>query len=172
MIKKLFIVEGADGTGKSTLCNALLDATKGHLLHASYSDKWKIIDYHTMMYTTAFDLLSYQSVIFDRWAVSEQVYSNAFRHGSQYSADNFMMRLIGGPQYGIGITNVVFIYCSNDDVLENHKENVKSREEMFEDMSPVVKEYEKYLNETNINWLRYDFNKVDMNKFVEEIVNG
>jgi hypothetical protein len=46
---------------------------------------------------------------------------------------------------------------------------MKTREEMFDDMSPVVREYEKYMGRTALNWHRYDFTKVDMDMFVKMI---
>lgn len=169
MLRKLYIVEGADGTGKSTLCNLLREKTKGHLLHASYDSKWDIREYHKRMLDAAAIMFKYQSVIFDRWSVSEEVYSNAFRGGNDYYADDFMLSYL--IDYSIiGFSDVVFIYCENENTIENHKENMKSRKEMYDDMSRVVTEYNKYLENTNIKWHRYDFNKVDMNKFVQEII--
>lgn len=165
---KLYIVEGADGTGKSTLCNALMEKTKGNLLHATYDKDWSIPEYHTDMAAVAIRLMKYQDVIMDRWAVSEEVYANAFRGGAEYSADDFMKRVLGS----YGITNTVFVYCTTDNIVENHEANKKIRAEMFDDMSPVVKSYEDYMASTKIDWLRYDFNKVNMNEFVEEITHG
>ena len=163
---KLYILEGADGTGKSTLANALLEKTKGHLLHGSWHKDWDIAAYHTAMIAAAARLLEYQDVIIDRWAVSENVYANAFRGGSKYfNADDFMEFTLAA----CGIKNVTFIYCENENVLENHKANSKIRKEMFDDMSPVVEEYNKYLEATKYKWNIYDFNKVNMDDFVKEI---
>ena len=170
MRNKLYIVEGADGTGKSTLCNAIREKTKGHLLHGSYKSDWNIKKYHGDMLESANLLFKYQSTIFDRWSVSEEVYSNAFRGGSNYSADDFMINMFA--DYGaINFSDVVFIYCENENTIKNHKENVKNRPEMFDDMTKVVHEYDKYLDTTNIKWNRYDFNKINMEEFVGEITS-
>lgn len=163
---RLYILEGADGTGKSTLANALLEKTKGHLLHGSWKKDWSIDQYHKVMISAAGRLMDYQDVIIDRWAVSENVYANAFRGGSKFfEADEFMEFML----QACDINDVAYIYCENENVVANHKENMKLRPEMFDDMQPVVEEYERYLGKTMLNWIRYDFNKVDMNKFVEEI---
>lgn len=163
---RLYIVEGADGTGKTTLSNALLEKTKGHLLHGSWHKDWDISKYHTTMLSTAARLLEYQDVIIDRWAVSENVYANAFRGGSKYfDADEFMTFMLAACE----VKNVTFIYCENENAVENHKANMKLRPEMFDDMTPVVEEYEKYLDKTTFEWNRYNFDKVDMDKFVKEI---
>jgi thymidylate kinase len=167
-VSRLYIIEGADGTGKTTLSNALLAETKGHLLHATFDKEWSIPEYHRALYESALTLLEYQDVILDRWSVSEEVYANAFRGGAQYSADEWMEHAMGKDVLN-DPSQTVFIYCSNDSAIENHKENMKTREEMFDDMSPVVREYEKYMGRTALNWHRYDFTKVDMDMFVKMI---
>jgi len=167
-MNRLYIIEGADGTGKSTLATELLEQTKGHLIHGTWNKDWSIPEYHKAMYESALTLLEYQDVILDRWAVSEEVYSNAFRGGAQYSADTWMEHVIG-KEYMYDPELTKFIYCENENAVENHLENMKVREELFNDMSPVVREYQKYLGRTAINWVRYNFNNVDMKEFVKEI---
>ena len=41
---------------------------------------------------------------------------------------------------------------------------------MFNDISPAVKEYENYMSRTKLDWIKYDFTKVNMKKFVEELI--
>lgn len=167
-MNKLYIIEGADGTGKSTLATELLEKTKGHLIHGTWNKDWSIPEYHRAMYESALTLLEYQDVILDRWAVSEEVYSNAFRNGSKYSADEWMSKAMGEDVLN-DPNQTVFIYCENENAVENHKENLKIRNELFDDMSPVVREYNNYLGRTALNWIRYNFNNVDMKEFVKEI---
>lgn len=166
-MNKLIILEGADGTGKSTLANEFLEQTKGHLIHGTWKPGWDIPEYHEDMYDAALGLLAYQAVIMDRWAVSEEVYANAYRGGAKYSSDDWMADTMGAA---INSQDVVFIYCENENAVENHKENMKVREELFDDVEPIVREYEAYMARTAINWHRYDFNKVDMKEFVKEIL--
>jgi thymidylate kinase len=163
---KLIVLEGADGTGKSTLAKEIAEQSKGHVLHGSWHKDWQIDEYHDDMYQAAEILLQHQTVVMDRWAPSEEVYSEAFRGGAEYSSDEYMRLLMGDK----ALSNTVFIYCENDNAVENHIENMKVREELFDDMSPVVREYEKYLGKTAINWIRYDFNKVNTKEFVEGIL--
>lgn len=163
-MNRLYIIEGADGTGKSTLCNALMEATKGHLLHSTYQKDWFIMQYHNRIISAAVQLLEYQPVILDRWAVSEEVYANAFRGGADYKADDYMREALGY------LDDVKFIYCSNENAIENHKQNSKLRNEMFSDMSNVVNEYERYMQNTEINWINYNFNRMNMIDFVESLM--
>lgn len=164
-MKKLYVLEGADGAGKSTLAYEIAQQTGGHLLHGSWNKEWNIKAYHTNMYVSAYLLLPFQDVIFDRWAVSEQVYSEAYRNGADYSADEFMKTTIDRE------VKVIYIYCENENAIKNHKNNSKKRSEMFADVSPVIKEYNKYLDETKLKWIYYDFDKVNMKSFVKEIVS-
>lgn len=167
-MNRLYVIEGADGTGKSTLSKELLEATKGHLLHGTWDKEWDIPEYHRSMFDAAVKLLEYQDVILDRWSVSEEVYSNAFRGGAKYSADQWMTEQL--ESVDMSPEQVTFIYCENEKAVENHLANKELRTEMFEDMSPVVREYTAYMGRTALNWVRYDFTKVDMHQFVEEIV--
>ncbi len=169
MGNKLYILEGADGTGKTTLSQEILAQTKGHLLHATFEKDWDIKDYHKKLFHAALSLMEYQDVVLDRWAVSEEVYSEAYRGGKKYDADNFMIDMISNSKMG-NPEDIRFIYCSNDSIVENHENNKKLRDEMFDDMEPVVREYERYMGRTAIDWIRYDFTKVDMKQFVSELV--
>jgi thymidylate kinase len=166
---KFIVLEGADGTGKSTLANEILSQSKGHLIHGSWNKDWNIRQYHEDMYEAAMLLLPYQTVIMDRWATSEEVYAEAFRGGRQYDSEEHIAQMMGEVMFD-DPTQTIYVYCENDNVVANHKENMKIRQELFEDMSPVVREYEKYLGRTSLNWLRYDFTKVNMEDFVKELL--
>lgn len=165
MKHRLYILEGADGTGKSTLATALLEKTKGHLLHGTFHKDWDILTYHTAMLHSAARLLQYQDVILDRWAVSEEVYAKAFGRKLRTSADEFMEFMFAAVE----IDNICFIYCENEQAVENHKANMKLRPEMYDDMGPVVEQYNNYLKFSKFKWNRYDFTKVNMDEFVEGI---
>lgn len=168
---RLYILEGSDGSGKSTLAKEILDQTKGHLLHCTWKKEFDIQEYFQNIYKAVEVLLDYQDVILDRWTVSDEVYANAYRGGSVYSADEFMESCMGlDTLKDKELTKL--IYCSNDKIIENHNENKKIRYEMFDDISPAVKEYEKYMKRTKLDWIKYDFTVEgkDLKGFVEELV--
>ena len=167
-MNRLYILEGADGTGKTTLSQELLAETKGHLLHASFNPEWDIPKYHEDLFKAAIILLEHQDVILDRWAVSEEVYAEAYRGGSSCSADEYMTRLIGNDIVNQDL--VKLIYCTNNSIVDNHNKNKSIRDEMFDDILPVVREYERYMARTALDWIRYDFTKVDMKEFVRELI--
>lgn len=160
----IYILEGPDGVGKSTLAQEIYKETKGHILHCTWKSTFNMLDYFVAVMKAASELSEYQDVIIDRWAPSEQVYGDVFR---------------GGPSFNVGLLlaihskrdDIKWIYCRNDNAVENHMKNREEREEMFEDMTEIVKRFDEFVKESKLPWIEYDYDKVDMHKFVEELVN-
>lgn len=159
----IYIIEGPDGVGKTTLANAILEKSKGHLLHATYDKTWDIKDYHGSMITAAHLLNKYQDVILDRWAPSDGVYGRVFRGEPSYDTRRVV-------ELADILYDIKWIYCRNDNAVENHLRNKEKREEMYDSMEEVVKEYDKYMRESFVNWIQYDFTKNNMNQFVEKLL--
>jgi len=156
----IWVLEGPDGVGKSTLANEIAKQKDAHIIHCSFKKSWDIKAYHSKIMQHAIALnKSGINVVLDRWAPSEQVYGDVFR---------------GGPKYGV-ITlikhlkneDMVWIYCKNADVVKNHLENSKRRYEMFDSMEKVVLGFDTFVEETpSLNWNIYDFNKTTKEEFV------
>lgn len=166
-MNKIICITGCDGTGKSTLAQEIAKVTKGHILHCSYNKDWDMQQYHTDIMEAAKKLVKYQDVIIDRFAVDEFVYGTVFRGGPSYDTSALIEKHHGD--------DVVYIYCENENYIENHLKNKEKREEMFDSMDGVVEEYEDYINFSSNNWLgipwvRYNYNWVDINDFVKEII--
>lgn len=161
---KIYIIEGADGTGKSTLAKFLANETKGHILHSSFNKDWDIEDYHETIMDAAVELSEWQDVIIDRWAVSEHVYGKVFRGGESYNTS----KLIEDHNSD----DIVWIYCRNDNAVQNHFKNQKERKEMFSSMEKVVIEFDEYVkkNIQQINWITYNFDKISIPQFIKEIM--
>jgi thymidylate kinase len=163
----IYILEGPDGTGKSTLAAAIAEKTKGHILHSTFNKDWDIEEYHTEIMEAAIDLNRYQDVVIDRWAPSEFVYGKVFRGKPSYDSSILVEEYFGQH-------DITWIYCRNDNAVENHLNNKKNRKEMFDDMTKVVEEFDDYVSYTSNNWIKlpwitYDFDKVDIDNFVKEI---
>lgn len=159
----IYILEGADGTGKTTLARKILDKTNGHYLHSTYDRYWNIQDYHQQIAESAISLNIYQDVVIDRWALSELIYGNVFREGPSYNVETTLKNL-DNEQW------VTWIYCKNDNAIINHLRNKRKRKEMFNDMTEVTKEYDKYINISELEWIIFDFNKHNLDDFVKDLL--
>lgn len=155
---KIYILEGPDGTGKSTLAEELQRETKGHLMHLTFNKYWDMQAYYMAAYNAAIELSNYQDVIIDRWIPSEIVYGSVFRKGPSFKTSNI-------PEFD----NAKYIYCWNEKAVENHLKNKEVRKEMFDDMTDVVNTFEGYIAASNLPWVKYNFNHVELSSFVKEI---
>lgn len=159
----IYILEGPDGVGKSTLAAAINERTKGHILHCTWKKEFNMQKYFRDILSVARKLDEYQDVVIDRWAPSELVYGEVFRGGASFDVHEYLW------EEGID-TKLKFIMCRNDNAVENHLKHKYERIEMFEDMSEVVKGFDKLrLDADFLDWIDYDYEKVDMNEFVKEI---
>lgn len=159
----IYVLEGADGTGKTTLARKILDKTNGHYLHSTYDRYWNIQDYHQQIAESAISLNIYQDVVIDRWALSELIYGNVFREGPSYNVETTLKNLDNEEW-------VTWVYCKNDNAIINHLRNKRKRKEMFNDMTEVTKEYDKYINISELEWIIFDFNKHNLDDFVKDLL--
>lgn len=160
-MNKIFVVEGADGTGKSTLAAKLSERLKASLLHCSYYEDLNVQGFHNTVIDVADLLAVYQPVVIDRWAVSEEIYGRVFRGGSSYNTKELVDEWKGF---------ITWIYCRNDNVVQNHLNNMKTRLEMFNDMIEVSKLYDEYVERSPINWHVFDFDKTTVNEFLNKLL--
>lgn len=163
-MNKIWILEGPDGVGKTTLANEIADQTKGHVLHCSYDQSWNMQDYFSTIMNTAELLAVYQDVIIDRWAPSEWVYGNVFRGAAAFDVFDYIKPYASDK-------NIKWIMCKNVNAVANHIQNQKIRPEMFNDMTDVVANFSLFESDTpELGWIDYDYDKVDMKEFVKELV--
>ena len=157
----IILLEGADGTGKTTLANYIAKELNGMVFHAIYRPEINMEVYHKDLLTFArvFSNMGIP-IILDRWALSEIVYGNIFRDGPSYDAETLLHQ-----------DDITYIYCHNDDVVSNHKRNSKTRKEMFDDMSAVASFYDEYINTSDIPWHIYDFNYQEKETFLKGVLD-
>ena len=159
----MYVIEGPDGVGKSTLAREIAKQKGAHIVHASFNKIWDIKDYHIKLMTHAKNLeKSGIPVVIDRWAPSEQVYGDVFREGPRYG----VMTLI--RKYN---NNITWIYCRNDNVIENHLKHLEKRHEMYDDMTLIAARFDKFVKDTQdeLNWLTFDYDKITKESFVKEL---
>ena len=137
----IIILDGPDGTGKTTLARMLCKKLDATYLHLTYRWKKKIFDYHTAAIRYAARLN--RPVIIDRWWPSEAVYAKAYRGGSDWPLQGRMCDRIA-RKFG-----AVYVYCLPESVQSaviHHAELKQHREEMYDDIAVVADLYLKLWN--------------------------
>ena len=163
----IFVIEGPDGTGKSTLAQAIAKATNGEPIHCSFNKHWNMKEYHHAKLNHARDLDAKGiTPIFDRFAASERVYGDVFRTGESYDTDSLVY-------YINEVYQIKWIYCRNDNAIENHKKHMGERYEMYDDMTEIAKGFEKYVKQhKDLGWYVFDYDKVDTATFIKQLLKG
>lgn len=160
-MNKIYVLEGADGTGKTTLAREIMKQKGAHYLHCSYDKSWDIRSYHKQVMLVAQSLRKYQPVVIDRWAPSEHVYGMVFRNGPSYDVMDML--------WEADDPNVKWIFCTHDNAVENHLKNKERRDEMFDDMQEVVKQFHQFIEATDfLAWSTFNFGTMRKQEFVRK----
>lgn len=118
MKPRLFIVEGPDCSGKTTLAKHLAVQKEAVYLHASGAKSLHeaMQDYHESLLAIAkANLAMGRNVVMDRFWPSEVVYGQALRpatHTLLYDVDKIIAMLEGH--------DVIYIFCDDPEVLQRH----------------------------------------------------
>jgi len=127
----IFVVEGPDGTGKTTLANELKGA--GHVLHARYRFPQKMHQYHWALLSRALkknkDFMPNYNVVIDRLWISELIYGAVYRNG-EYTADYF-----DTMDRALRILNIPTVFCLPKDpeaYFERYTALCRERDEMYQ----------------------------------------
>jgi hypothetical protein len=152
----IFVIEGPDGTGKSTLAKALCERLDARYRHLTY--RWpKSMDlYHWAGFARSLADSARQPVVLDRWWPSEVVYAAAFRGGT------------AGPQFHrmldrVGLKHRVFYVLAkpkDKDAYVSHYEVLKGkRVEMYDSMHKVYDLFSDWETtmQDRVDFMTYDF---------------
>lgn len=162
----IYVLEGPDGVGKTTLANEIAAQKKASVVHSYFDKSWDIKQHHIDMLKASKIISKWKPVVLDRWAPSEFVYGTVFRGKPGYDVMGFLWEIEDE------LKDIVWIYCRNDNAVENHLKNAKERHEMYDSMKEVVTLFDEYIDGDDRDWIVYDFDKVNMEQFVKELPNG
>ena len=129
MAYPIFVLEGPDNGGKSTLAKEIARQCNGKVIHATYRFKGRMYQYHMAQFRMALRKAQNNPVIMDRWWPSEVAYGNTYRDGCEYAK--------GIPDFvKLGkMYHVSYTYCMPtrfEEYWEGCKQVWKSEEEMYE----------------------------------------
>jgi hypothetical protein len=126
----IFVVEGPDNTGKTTLCKTLVAKTNAAYLHSTYKFKGRMMLYHIAQLRKAVRLAETRPVVLDRWYPSELVYGNVYRGGPEPEYHPNWMGLNWYARH-LGINMTFCCPLRFEHYMEFCRESYNNREQMF-----------------------------------------
>lgn len=172
----LLIVEGPDGSGKTTFCKSIAEANNGIYVHSTYWKGMNAYQYHIKQLRdsiTEAQLNDKNLIVMDRLFLSEGVYGDVFRDGPSYDVDafyNFIRNKLQAFDFSRKIYTT-FIYCKppKDFLLANWG----NKAEMFDKIEPVYERYEWYMKcGYDKIFTKYDYTKETAQQFYNKIKKG
>ena len=132
----MIIIEGLDGTGKTTLANDLLNKNyiliNNNLTRESPSDK-----YVNIIKTSDINSVS------DRSFVSEMVYGKVLSGTTKLSEEEFINLVKLYSEYE---TKIIYLYASKKILLERRKDDFKDSKVIFHLYQELMDEFERRLD--------------------------
>ena len=159
----IYILIGADGSGKTTLAQYLMDKHKASYIHATYNKDMNVLLHHSnIMYFVA-EESQWQDFVIDRFSPCEYAYGNVYRDGESFDTIE-MMRYFFNFNKSKG--KIVLIYCNPT----QSKYGVDGREEMFENKTVELnKYYQEWLSKAGLPYIEYDWQSETFEELEERI---
>lgn len=168
----IFVLDGPDGTGKTTLANGLREYLGARYIHLTYRFKDKMHLYHGAAIRLAARLAERQPVILDRWWPSEIVYAEAYRGGSKFTKHYFLLEHVATQ---LGVTYVICLPKDRERYLQHYEVLKGEREEMYDEgLNRVYDGYDWLMDQYfsyRENVIRYDmFRYYQENEVSREVI--
>ena len=172
MANKIYIVEGVDGMGKSTISKQICEKLNAKYSHCSWSseiNKHFMVEYWNKKWLEALDFSIYQPVVIDRHFISGIIYENVYRLGVENRSDIklFCYKMIDTIQSS---KNIIPIICTLPFeewkklfIKAQIEENKVEMYEMDFKLEQVYRAYNTLLTENKINdfEIKLNFQKHD-----------
>ena len=137
-MKGIIVIDGCDGTGKTTLAQAICDRFNGVYIHNTYRWPSKMPLYHTAALHRAMKLARTQLVVIDRLWMSEAIYAEVYRNGTPWP---HMGRLIDRMIRKVG--GVYILTQSPRDHQQKFEQLKSEREEMYDNVDRVRERFDQ-----------------------------
>jgi len=150
-MKGIIVIDGCDGTGKTTLAEAICKRHDGVYIHNTYRWPSKMPLYHTAALHRALKLSRSRLVVIDRLWMSEAIYAEVYRNGSPWP---HMGRMIDRIIRKVG--GVYLLTQSPANHAEKFEQLKGEREEMYDNVDHVRKRFDE-LFEGGLSGHDYDY---------------
>jgi hypothetical protein len=170
----IFVIEGPDGTGKSTLAKALCEKLDARYRHLTYRWPQSMDLYHWAGLERCLADSTRQPVVLDRWWPSEIVYAAAFRGGTKWPEWSRMLDRVA-------LKHRVFYILArpqDKDAYVKHYEILKGkRVEMYDSMHKVYDLFGDWQTtmEGRVDFMMYDFmtegQDIQFDLFLDDLMN-
>lgn len=136
----IFVLEGPDGAGKTSLAKNLQEYLGARYIHLTYRFSDKMHLYHGAAFRLCRRLAETQPVVLDRWWPSEIIYSDVYRGGSKFAKYSLLFEFLASRA---GVTYVMCLPEDRERYLTHFHELKAEREEMYDDRLDQV--YDEYM---------------------------
>ena len=141
----VYVIEGPDCAGKTTLADAMVKYLNAEYLHLTYRFKDRMDKYHTAALEYVLKKAEQGPVILDRWWMSEIAYAAAFRGGTAWKRAGRMLDSVAQKH---AFTYILCLPYDRDAYIEHHARSkekryadkpwaLRGRNEKTDTMSPV-----------------------------------
>jgi hypothetical protein len=136
-VKNLYIIEGGDCTGKTTLSKWIATQRRGGWIHASGGKELHegMLTYHMSILGAAEHMLDYMDVVLDRFWPSEWCYGRALKRSfNGYDLTKILSRL--------NKLHCIYVFCSN--AGSNDRQLVSKSDHLYDrqEYEAILREYE------------------------------
>ena len=150
--QKIFIVEGPDGTGKTTVCNILSMVYHLPIIHLGYlKDPEDMDKQYERVYQLIYGLIHHNyptistGLIFDRFISSNKVYSSVFKNSRISPWLTRIEKLLNIMSIYYDITFINCILKDKQEYLNRYKDLASIRDELYGDnIEKMAKVYDGY----------------------------
>lgn len=137
-MKGLIVIDGCDGTGKTTLAEAICKSQDAVYIHNTYRWPTKMPLYHTAALHRALKLARTRLVVIDRLWMSEAIYAEVYRDGSPWPHMGRMIDRIIRKAGGM------YILAQSPQGHKEKFEQLKTeREEMYDNVDHVRERFDQ-----------------------------
>lgn len=161
-MKKIIILEGCDGQGKTFLANQIMKKYGNHIYIHNTTTK-DILTLYDNTITTAINASTKYRVIIDRLHLSEYIYGTLFRNGTECDPKKFDENL-----NKIKDVEFIKILCKIDKETSINIHDSRLDTEMFKDISKVYDMYDTIIDDLHLDgWIVYNWktDNLDLDTF-------